>query len=235
MGPDDERRFDALVATVGRERYDEACRQAWQTAAGTGKAREPRHTPDRLAADVPHELADLWYDESTSLSVKLDLALRIYREMPGYATLMYVKSHYEDLDGDLRERLWTAYRAALESDDRRVADPVAYSLWVDFFEDQSTVDEAWQAMTRRDAAGWEPRLRRVLDGAGPVPWPHKETLFEALAGDASWHPYILDALIGSAFDYFGQLDARAARRWLGRLRLREDARGLSELRAKLAL
>jgi hypothetical protein len=227
--------FEELVARVGRERYDEACRWAWQTAAGTGTAREPRTWPDRLVADVPHELADLWYDESTSTGAKLDLALRIYAEMPDYATLMYIKSHYDELDGDLRRKLWSAFRAALESDDSRVADPVAYALWVDFFEDPGTVDEAWHAMTRRDVAGWERRLRRVLGAAGPVPWPHKEALFEELAGDTSWHRHILEALVGSAFDVYGQLDARAARRWIRRLRLSHDAPGLPELREKLAV
>jgi hypothetical protein len=190
-------------------------------------------SPDRLVADVPHELADLWYDESTSLSTKLALALRIYAEMPDYATLMYVKSHYEDLDDELRGRLWSAFRAALESGDDRVAERVAYSLWVDFFEDSSTVAEAWRAVTRRDGIGWERRIGRVLDAAGPVPWPHKEALFEELVGDASWHPHILLALLGSAFDVYGQLDVRAARWWVGRLRLRDDAPGLAELRAKL--
>jgi hypothetical protein len=228
---DVEKAFEALVATVGRERYDEACRRAWQTAAGIGTRPEPAPLVD----DVPHELSDLWFDESTTLSVKLDLALRVYGDMPSYATLMYLKSFYDDLDVELRERLWTAFRAALESDDRRIADPVAYSLWVDFFEDQSTVDEAWSAMTRRGGARWERRMGRVLDAAGPVPWPHKEALFEELAGDASWHPHILVALVGSAFDVYGQLDVRAARRWVRRLRVSDDAPGLKELRAKLGL
>jgi hypothetical protein len=234
MGPDDELTFEALVARVGRDRYDQACRWAWQTAAGTGSRRERPASPEPQLEDVPHDLADLWFEDGISLSTKLDLALRVYAEMPGYATLMYVKSHYEDLDGELRDRLWTVFRAALESDDRRVADPVAYCVWVDFFEDQSTVDEAWIALTPRRGATWERRIERVLDAAGPVPWPHKEALFEELAGDSSWHPHILGALIGSAFDVYGQMDVHAARRWLGRLRLRRDEPGLKELRERLA-
>lgn len=194
--------FEELIARVGEERYRAACEWAWQTAEGTGDGGGSARWPNDLG-DVPHDLADAWYDEHTSLSDKLDLALRVYSEMPSYATLMYMKDRYNDLPGELREKLWTAFRAALESDDRRVADPVTYILWVDFFEDLDTVEEAWSEMARRDLPSWEPRLRRVLEAAGPVPWPQKEPVFEELAPDTSWHPHILRALVGSAFDVYG--------------------------------
>ena len=225
--------FEELVAKVGRERYEAACERAWRTAEGTGKSRESSEAwPDDLA-DVPHDLADLWYDESTTLSDRLGLALRVYAEMPCYGTLMYVKQAHQQLDGSLRNRLWDAFRAALDSDDPRVADPVGYSLWVDFFEDQSTVHEAWREMTRRGSTPWEQRLRRVLEIAGPVPWPEKEALFEELAGDAGWHPHIARGLVHSAFDVYGQLDEAAARQWLDRLHVSDDVLGLRELREKL--
>lgn len=225
--------FEELVATVGRERYQAACEWAWQTAAGTGGPGSSEQWPHDLAA-VPHDLADAWYDENTSLSQKLDLALRIYAEMPSYATLMYIKDRYQDLDHSLRQRLWKAFRAALDSDDDRVADPVSYVLWVDFFEDQSTVDEAWREMTQRDMPDWQQRLRRVLEVAGPVPWQAKEALFEQLAAYTCWHPHILRALVGSAFDVYGQLDVTAARRWADRLKLDDDAPGLRDRREKLS-
>ena len=223
--------YEKLVASVGIERYRAACEWAWRTAEGTGEGRGLAW-PSNLD-EVPHDLADAWYDESTSLSEKLDLALRVYKEMPSYATLMYMKDRFADLDDVLRQRLWAAFRAALDSDDRRVADPVSYVLWVDFFEDEETVEEAWREMTRRDLLPWESRLRRVLDNAGPVPWPQKEALFEQLAADTAWHPHLVRALIGSAFDVYGQLDATAASRWLERLRLSDDVPGLPELRQKL--
>jgi hypothetical protein len=233
-GPGDHVTFEELVAGVGAERYRAACAWAWQMAEGLGRAPGGAQWPEELAA-VPHDMAEAWYDDATSLADRLDLALRLSAEMPCYATLMYMKVHFADLPDELRQKLWTAYRAALASDDPRVADPVSYVLWVDFFEDPSTVDEAWRETARWDLPPWHRRLRRVLDVAGPVPWPHKEALFEHLVGDPSWHAPIARALIGSAFDVYGHLDAAAARRWLDRLQLRDDVTGVPELRQKLGV
>ena len=107
-------------------------------------------------------------------------------------------------------------------------------LWVDFFEDQSTVKEAWREMTRPDTAPSERRLERLLELAGPVPWRLKEPLFEQLFPEPRWHPFILRALVGSAFDVCGDCKPRAAERWLGRLQLPDDAPDLAALRRHLA-
>ena len=225
-------RFEELVAVVGKERYRAACEWAWRMAAGTGECWEPR-SGARALDEVPHELADVWYDGKTSLADRVDLALRLYREMPCYANTMHLKSFYGEFGTAEKRRFWDAYRAALDTDDDRLADPVVYSLWVDFYEDQDTVHEAWQETSRCDVAPWERRLQRVLDAAGPVPWHLKEPLFEQLVRDAGWHPFIFRALVGSAFDVYGALDRDAAQAWLERLELREDTPDLPALRNRL--
>ncbi|MEA2195334.1 MAG: hypothetical protein QOG42_1768, partial [Solirubrobacteraceae bacterium] len=183
---------------------------------------------------VPEEFADAWWHGAASLSERLAMGLRLYREMPCYANTIALHGFYGEFAHADRERLWDAYRSALADEDDRLADPVSYSLWVDFFEDPATVEEAWRQTTRRDVDPWGRRLARVLEIAGPVPWALKEELFAALAAEPRWHPAILRAIAGSAFDAFGALGPSAGE-WLARLSLPQDTPDLAALRARLAL
>jgi hypothetical protein len=223
--------FDELVAQIGAERYRAACRQAWRSAAGTGRCGGARSWPGDVAF-VPHEFADMWWGDAAPAQC-LETALRLYREMPCYANTIELKRAYERFGDDEKQTLWNALRELLASDDDRLADPLGYALWVDFFEDHSTVEEAWRETTRRDVDPWQRRITRVLDVAGPVPWPLKEDVFVALVADERFHPAILRALAGSAFDVCGQLDAAAAAGWLRRLRVPPDTPDLPALRVRL--
>ena len=225
--------FDDVVAQVGADRYRAACENAWATAAGTGRC-GGMWSWAAGADDVPQEFSDAWWDADTSLAERLQMGLRVLREMPCYANTMALKSFYEEFGPAEKRALWNAYRAALECDDDRRADPVSYSLWVDFFEDATTVAQAWRETTRRDAEPWARRVERVLDVAGPVPWPLKEELFGQLAGDERWHRAIFRAIAGSALDVYGRLDALSASAWLRRLRLPEQTPDLQALRAQLS-
>lgn len=212
--------YEELVAVVGPDRYRAACEWAWRTAAGTGdRTASPNEWPEDLAA-VPHDIGDGWYDEADPLS--LELALRVYREMPCYGNTMYIQSHFRSFSAREKAVLWQAYREALDSDDDRLADPMAYSLWVDYFEDMDSVDEAWVECSRRDRHPWRRRLQRILSKAGPVPWRLKAPLLEELVVDRAWHRHIFQALAGSAVDVYGQIDAVHARHLLLRLELDDD-------------
>jgi hypothetical protein len=225
--------YIGLVEKVGHERYEAARAWAWRTAAGTGGRRHSEPWPDDLDS-VSHELAELWDDEASPLGTRLDLALRLYAEMPCYGNLMCLKHHYPELDPEATRTLWNAFRAALGNEDARIADPIAYTLWCDYFEDPAIVGRAWVEVTRRDIQPSTLRLQRALEIAGPVPWSAKQMLFDQLIDDVAWHRFIHSALVGSAFDYFGQLDAAAAQSYLARLVLADDSSNLDELRTKLA-
>jgi hypothetical protein len=137
--------------------------------------------------------------------------------MPCYANTMYITSRYREFGGTERRMLWDAYRAALDSDDDRLADPIAYSLWVDYFEDAPRIaKQAWQEVTHAPS---DTRLRRALAVAGPVPWKVKAPLLESLLDSLEWHRGVLHALEGSAFDVCGDVEPRTALAWLDRLRL----------------
>jgi hypothetical protein len=202
--------LDELVAvTVGEQRYRDAC--AW--------ARQGRDTwPDDLGF-VPHEMSALWQLDELPLAQRLDLALALYRAMPCYANVMYLKDHHHTFGPAERRTLWEAFRAALASEDDALAGPVAYVLLVDFFEDHASAGEAWHETTRQDVAPSPRRLERVLGVAGPVPWAVKAPLLETLVRSLEWHRGVLRALESSAFEVCGEIDVPAARALLDRLRL----------------
>jgi hypothetical protein len=166
-----------LLEQVGAERYAAAREQAWRTAAGTGRSQGPRSIPAFAAGDeqlgaVVSELADVtWYAHDRPDPERLGLSLALYREMPSYAVLMYGTGPYREFDGETRKRFWEAYRALLADADDRLADPISYSLWCDYFEDAEIVQDAWNGINPDTLA---PRgLRRLLEVAGPVPWARK--------------------------------------------------------------
>lgn len=223
--------FEAVVADIGEDRYRAACEEAWRTAAGTGRCGGARTFPGAIE-QVPHEFADAWWSGDATLSERLGMGLRLYAEMPCYANTIQLRAFYGEYGEDDRLRLWDAYRSWLACADDRLADPVAYSLWVDFFEDEATVLDAWQEVTRRDVAPWQRRTERVLQVAGPVPWPCKEEFFAQVIDDPRLHPAVFRALVGSAFDMTGRLGG-SAREWLERLVLPADTPDLPALRARL--
>ena len=225
--------FDELVAKVGSQRYRDACERAWQTAAGTGRCGGARSWPGDLQA-APPEFADAWWHGDASLAERLQMALRLYSEMPCYANTVALHGFYHEFADAQRRLLWEAYRMWLASEDDRLADPIAHSLWVDFFEDETTVEEAWREVMRADVAPWERRVARVLQVAGPVPWALKKPLLDELAGEPRHHHAVFRALAGSAFDHLGELGPGAAA-LAERLALPDGTPDLAALRARLAL
>jgi hypothetical protein len=214
-----------LVEHVGEQRFKEAVEWAWATAAGTGSQTSSRKGdwPEAVLI-TPHDLEELiWDDLDATWHERVALAFALYRQMLCYATLMYARHHYSEFDQPARARFWDEMRKLLGDADDRLADPIAYSLWCDYFEDGDPVEEAWHevAMTGPTA---ERRVQRVLDASGPVPFELKANLYERLLPESRWHPWIFRSLLNSAFGIYGQLDAKAARQLLGRLKLPSEFR-----------
>lgn len=232
---DVESLVESLVDSVGRERFDEACRWAWQTAAGTG-GRDPVSWPYDLA-QVPHELGDLWDRDDVPVAALLAAAHQVYRLMPCYANLMYAGLGSPSFGPVERAARCDELVALLEEADERLAAPVAYALWVDEFESPDTVDLAWTRCATTPAAGDDAgarRLDRVLRVSGPVPWRLKWPRYEALAADPRWHEAIAVGLVGSAFDVFGQLEVAGAVDLLARSAVDDSVPGVVALRRALA-
>lgn len=229
--------MNTLIASVGETRFRAACEWAWATAVGCGLGGDEPETraPDRAddPAGVPHELADrIWFDATSSRDERLHLALDLYALMPCYANLMYIWRAFPEFDGGERAMLWQSYRRWLEGRDSRLADPVAYSLWTDYFPSADASAEAWRALTPL-ARPRVRRLSRILRVSAPVAYVRKARLYEQLLPDERWHPHILQSLLFSRTEPKGDIDLVGAREVLGRLRLEAAGSDLARLRERL--
>lgn len=229
-----DERLWPLADHVGGLLFEDACRWAWRTAAGTGKSGAAvERWPDRVA-DVPHELGELvWWRGTAPWSERVALALALYRQMPCYANTTDAHSLAE-WDGETRRGFWAEYRRLISDEDDRLADPITYALWCGYFEDSATVEEAWCELAQ-PALLTTRGLERLLDRAGPVPYRLKAPLYEQLVADRRWHTAIFRSLLYSGFDFFGDLDPKAARLLLGRLELADTTEGLTALKRKLRM
>jgi hypothetical protein len=130
-------------------------------------------------------------------------------EMPCYGNLMLISAQARDGFGAGEwEAMWGAYRRWLESGDEPLAHAASYSLWVDWLEDPSTVERAWQAMIA--APPERRRTERLVEISGPVPWKLKAPLLDELARDPRFHPAIRK-LTGARDEVLGQLDEDGAK------------------------
>jgi hypothetical protein len=215
--------IDRLAERVGRERYDGACAAAFEIGSSTD-------WPDDLDM-VPHELSDFYYETSLSTADQTRVGMAIYREMPGYGHLMYLNSVVLDLAGDARDWFWGEVRSLLEAPDDRLAGPIGYWLWVDWFEVGD--EDAWREVTRFDG-DWQRRIARVLEVSGPAKWKWKAGLYARFAEEGrEWQLPVLRGLVGSEFDLYGDIERERAREILALLDVPPDARGLKELRERL--
>jgi hypothetical protein len=166
--------------------------------------------------DFPHEISTrLWYEGDESFDERLRVAVEVYRLLPGYGHLMYWR--YSEFDERTRVAMWEAYRTFLGDPSDEIAKDVAYSLWVDYFEDDETVERAWREVSGPQEPR-RPRLDRVIRASGPVPWHLKAPLYEALATEGGWDDALVEALYGSCIDVYGHLERVPAQHLLRRLK-----------------
>jgi hypothetical protein len=60
---------------------------------------------------------------------------QVYREMPCYGLFFGLTlDHWHELPVEARKVFWREARALLSQDDEALAQPLAYSMWCDFFE-----------------------------------------------------------------------------------------------------
>lgn len=217
---------DEIIAAVGDEAFK---REATRLRADAARANYGRGGD--VSSDLPHELANrIWYSDVPA-SEKIRLFFEIYDEIPSYGLSMYSTHCYRDFSLAEKALWWAGVRKRLGSGDPALRNPLEYSLWCDYFENSETVEEAWQALTS-DASD-EQMLRCVIKASGPVPYELKRALYEQLAERVEWRQAIFEALLYSAYDYFGQIDATHARHLLARLEIPVGTPGFIELESKL--
>ncbi len=220
----------ALIASVGAERYETAARLLRADSARADYGRGAAASP----SDLPHEITDLIWATDQSSHHRIGLLFAVYDDMPAYGHLMYSVHHYPSFNASDRSYWWDQVRARVVSPDPAIRQPLLYCLWCDYFEDPDTVAEAWHAVTARPHRSGA-LLNAVLPVSGPVPYAMKRSLYRELLRDATFHEAIFRSIQRSVFDIYGEVDARHALRLLSRLSLpasEEMATLTAQLRAK---
>lgn len=229
--------LDELRLQVGAERWESARRQAWRLSPATGTLEQWQRSSNESKDPLEYvrDLLGKSTIESESDTALVSLYADVYRAMPLYGFIfdLFIKRSYEDFGPDARAMFWSFSREMLSSPGDALADPVAYSMWCDFFEDPSRVDEAWRMLVTEDSS---PRmLRRILDASGPVPFRLKQPLYDRLISDDSWHDSIFQSLLFSSGDVYGDFDREAAARVFSKLTLRSVEKGdIERLEAALS-
>lgn len=139
---------------------------------------------------------------------------------------------YDGLSDEDTTFLYRFFAAKLSAGAIELAQPVAYVLWVDFFEDDSRVTDAWDTVCGAISSdeGW----RRLLNASGPVPEALKVPVIERFLPDPSFHDAILDALIGGVFDVYGRIERATVETLLPKLQVDRDHAVYHQLTARLA-
>lgn len=151
----------------------------------------------------------IWHDEGVVPIDKINITFQLFDRSPEYGICMELKMSFNDMSSDIRNLLWINYQKYLQSGTEEQKEQIRYSLWVDFFEDPKTVDEAWSKIVNDDTR--IDVLKQILSISGPVPFDKKDKLYLKLIADKKNHDYILDSLVGSFFDVYGQIDIQRAR------------------------
>ncbi len=130
--------------------------------------------------DLFDDISDkVWYSTMTTLQ-KITLGFQLFETFPSYYHFLVPFYHgirnMEIVDQNEREIIWKHFMRYLALENY-YADPVGYVLWVEFFEDESTVRETWQGLMNNYSD--RKSLLRILEQAGPVPFDLKEFFITA--------------------------------------------------------
>lgn len=184
--------------------------------------------------DLFDEISDkVWYSKMTN-SQKISLGFQLYETFPSYYHFLTPFYHgirnKEIVDSNEKEIIWKHFMKYLASENY-YADPVGYVLWVEFFEDETTVRDTWQGLVNNYKD--KKALLRLLEQAGPVPFDLKETHYNSLLVDKANHELIFNSLLYSAYDVFGQIDKKKALNILAKLKVDTGTENYNLLKEKL--
>lgn len=184
--------------------------------------------------DLFDEIADkVWYSTMPNAQ-KISLGFQLYEIFPSYYHFLvpfyHVIRNKEIVDLNEKKIIWTHFMKYLASENY-YADPVGYVLWVEFFEDEDTVRETWQGLMNNYTE--KKSLLRLLEQAGPVPFELKEIQYNSLLADKTNHELILNSLLYSAYDVYGQINKKKALKILSSLNVDTKAENYKLLKEKL--
>lgn len=207
--------------------------EAKATSIDCGKKGVNKQLPSETW-DLFDEFSDkIWFSKMTN-SQKISLGFQLYETFPSYYHFLTPFYHAirnkEIVDPSEKEIIWKHFMKYLASENY-YADPIGYILWVEFFEDETTVRDTWQGLVNNYAD--KKALLRLLEPAGPVPFDLKETLYNTLLADKTNHELIFNSLLYSAYDVFGKIDKKKALDILAKLKVDTGTESYRLLKEKL--
>jgi len=158
--------------------------------------------------------------EQLSATQRFDRLFEVIQLWPNYTTTRHLFSAYlfdEGINQNVKQHLWQGILKFLASTKESLREPVEYVLWVDFFEDQSTCEEAWHGLMNLSKN--KEVTNRLLINAGPVPYIMKKPIYQLLLSDKTRHSVIAESLARSLEDVYGDIDHKDARLLLKQLKL----------------
>jgi hypothetical protein len=172
-------------------------------------------------SDTPYHISNLvWRNDETPLMEKVRLILEIYHDLPAYSFLAIIyRDEYRAFPGEVRQFYFAELtRIALEQES--LAEPILYTLALDFFDDLTEAAMAWTITSqRRDHPKW---IQNLLEISGPVPFRLKYDLYHQLLPNETFHAAIFTSLYQSCFAPAGDIDKGEAANVLNQLHVPRD-------------
>ena len=99
----------------------------------------------KLSENNGSDIADFiwWQDKSLDVDQKLDLTLQLFDQNPEYGVTLQLSMNFNKMSSYGKGQMWDHYKNHLKGEQTLQREQIEYSLWVDFFEDSETVNEAW--------------------------------------------------------------------------------------------
>jgi hypothetical protein len=182
---------------------------------------------DREWFDVVWEIFDAICVPAVGVETRVGAVVALYDLAPSYTVLsqgLRMHQRYEDLPRDTRLWLWKRLRPYLDAEDERVAQPLVYALWEEFF-DSPLEAEVWAAIVGPSWPLEERLLTRIVRRSGPVAPDFKYPLYERLleANPGRWDGDIYAGLMDTFDLYTLRLDKARAESVLTRLSLPDES------------
>ena len=216
---------EAKVALLSKE--------AKERAIDCGKKESAKQLSEETW-DLFDEMSQTVWQSSIPTGQKIELGFELFELFPDYYHFLVpfyrIVRDSEAVDESEKQIIWKKFMKYLAAEDH-YADPVGYVLWVEFFEDTDTVNEAWNGLMKNvtTPAG----LLKLLEHAGPVPYDLKEPVYKGLLADPANHTSIFRSILYSAFDVYGQLERGKATKLLSELNIDRTSDEYKQLMLKL--
>jgi hypothetical protein len=179
------------------------------------------------------ELAELVTDNNDigSLEYRLQLLFSIFSQKPSYFTSYCFVKLYDKFDSELKSKFWDKFVEELENNEGKVKDELKYLLWVEFFRDSLTVNEAWNQILERSKSN--EIISILLNQSGPVPFDLKLKLYNELIDNQEWHMPILKSIHHSLFDITGSVNIEDAKMIVDQLQVDKSDEVYKEVNRRL--